>query len=668
MKKKIWALVLASSFCSDGLAKSQPPSINNLSFVRNFSSSSTSLTVSSEAASLSKKDSNLIYIPETSMFVYSIHKKGKLVETYIKTDSQGNPIKVGVITHEHEIKFSENNCEPETHFDKLTHQIKAINDFLVDSDDQDLSVIIDQSCNVLSPKKKLELQSQIEKQFRPKDSYLMTCLNSKEAMDKINKVPAIKKQIPKIVDAYFIDLNKQKENSATFKVKCEKVESDTTFNAKYIEKEKAIAFPVKGEEIVQNSCLSSSAIFTHEYVHHAGIGNEKDVRILEAICAKANGLNVDKKECSSTFSMKDCLDKDPKSCYQAGIGAALQAAAADSSKKDRAAMAPALKEGLKDVKLDNVAVAPVQSSSQNNQVVAANQNSNSGSGASFNNSPASRAPASDAPSASSVASSDMNASSSVSSASSSSPRGSSGSPGGGGYDSSMQAIGVAMQRNMNKISSVVDKAYEATVSPAVAAEVLPSSASTSSSSSGRAGKVALSGSGKSDVQEYVVEEILADKYNVPVEQVRAIQRQEQGSPSDKPASDNNNRLSQSEVGPSTNAAASSGSSSSSGGIPSGAGGGFGYSGAQVSNGKKEAAKPAGRSIASIEPTTFTQKKEVMGVEYNQIRDKYDDLSFIRTIASENVRIEIPKEKRRIGSQNNDATIYIDTGRSLMRKR
>ncbi|KHD88729.1 MAG: hypothetical protein OM95_08005 [Bdellovibrio sp. ArHS] len=595
-------------------ARGSTASYSTLAF-KTFVKGNHSLTVyrsSSGVVSYSRNGSTLTLIKgKENIFSYSTRKFGKTFEFYFKVDPFGGYVKkVGLISFIDKAYFNE-KCDEKTHLEKIAKQIKEIASFNAEFD---LESNFDPKCaENLVKSKNLLLRTTLNDYLTPQDSYFIKCLNSPKAMERIGKIPALRSTLPSMLNKYFEDLKNAKDGKLNLKIACEPADANTRYNAKYDDKNNSIVFPTKDGALSISECQRQDSVLQHEYMHRLGLKNEKQVGMLDVICGEANDLEGLKEEkCSSQFSMKQCID-NPDSCNQSAVPEAIRQAVSQEAKKDREVAVPTLKEEVRNIKLENVAleapskVAPVQ--------VASNISGRNGSG---------------------VTSQESDFFSTGASKSSA-------------Y--SYQSIGSVMQNNFNKVASIADKAIAATVTPAVAAtEAFNSDSKVETKTHVR---FPASSSGV-EPDEYIAEEIVADKFGTTVENVRKLSNSTVDAQPGISYSPETSVSTELGSGGSVNANSTSVASQP---LPS-----------RSSNKKSVNDKPK-RRVASIpEVDPLFRQQEIMGDNYSSLSQRYSDRNFVQSMEQQNIRIEIIKLKTSIGSQLPDATIFVDTGRSLLRKK
>lgn len=564
---------------------------------------------------------------------------GKVYNVYVIENIKVKRItKVGLISQPARVHFSySSTCKSKSIDEHVRDQLKKISEFVMDASDIELTESLDTSCKgALTKSDQSKLIEHIIGQFNPAKSFLMKCLNNKKAADRIAGSQGLYEAISGILDNYLIEVNAVKNGGTSFKIGCETVEEKKDFfNAKYDDSTKRITLPVIGKKVAESACFSIDANITHEYMHHAGLKTEGDLKLIESICMEANNPEVYKKtECRQKTDFKTVC-KTGESC-NAGMPEAIQNAVSKEVKKDREAMVPALKAELKDIKLENV-IVPSETNTQtkissNNNMLTINT--------------------SDSPTS---------------------------------FNSSIRALSSVMQTNMNRIGAAVDKAIEATVQPAVASTGKSTDSTTKTArldlGSGKSAKFngvqKIAGnlkSGDLGPDEYIAEEIIADKYGVPVSEVQKIARGFENEAHNKqemiglnsPASN----LPSEVAGSAVNAGNNSTSSSSAGLAGADSGNGFGSSAraGAVKSGPNRGTASVQDEVDKPSFSGLGQTKELLGLDYQKLRKKYDDPSFHSALTKDNVRIHVKTDGRKIGSRLQDATVYIDSGRSLVRKK
>lgn len=608
MQLKIWPVVeiiCISLLClGDAQAKGAAIQLGNYSKVYYGPKGSLNIVRDdSSAISFSDRKQSLTLLQDSTFRTYVLRKEilGHRYEIYLKENKANRFRKVGIIKQNSHYFFSD-KCSTDSSIEKLHLEVKKLSEFVL-SEPLQGRTLIDKSCSdqVRGIEKKIFVD-RIEQQLSPSENYLLNCLSNPTAIEKLKKISALKDSLPNVVAKLSNDFASLKAGHPTFKVSCQNQDEKRPFNAKYNSETNTFIFPTKEQKADISSCLGQDAAFTHEYLHRGGMTNEKQVQIVEAICASANGLEgFSDKSCESQFSMKKCVEK-PESCNQMGVAAALKQAVNKEAKAEQAKVMPALQQEIAAVQLEDVQMAESADIS-NLQAVSRG----------------------DAPVV--ATSTDL-------------------SP-------AVQGVAAAMQRNMNRLSTAVDAAFAVSANQAVAA--------TTSTATGRSSTRRTVAN--ASAEEYVAEEIIADKFNIPVDQVRRVAKAEI------------------DADRAEKAALAGGLAQSAGPGSEIAGGGTDALPAADVAGTRSAAsanpsKSQQRKVASISSGTaqadavlqLSNKTEVLGADYQKIRTQYSKGEFVEGIRAENVRIILAKERRRIGSTKSDAIIFVDTGSSLIRKR
>jgi hypothetical protein len=514
--------------------------------------------ISTPIVTISNQTSSLKYIAGKSsrIFQYQKIKNSKVYNFYFKVNpATGSLSKVGLLTENLGKYFSE-NCNTQTPFEKIGSQIKLISEF-AEKSELDTSQAMDDSCQSLLDKKRVKVfKNTIASQFNQKDSYLLSCFSNQAALEKISKMKSLAESLPGVLDRYFIEMNSIKAGKPSFKIMCSKAQKDEKINASYDAKTKAIVFPIQDGDLAINRCHTANSVFSHEYLHFLGLTDEKQLSILDAVCAEANKIEgFADQSCEGAFTMKKCL-KDPDSCgreSRMGLPEAVKQAVTIEAKKDRQEIIPVLVDQVQGLKLEDVRLdsASLQFSSAVARV--------SADGTPQELRPGEKQTVSEAESG------------------------------------AIRTVSVAMEKNFKKMTSIVDAVLSATVNSAQAAEDM--GVSGGSKEQNTRSPASIPREVKVDIQHYLPEEVIADKFGLPLNQV------------------------QSELPP-------------------------------------------------IEPSfgSIFNSQEILGSDYRELRGKLNEIAFIKSIENENIRIVVPREKKQVGSPQDDARVFIDTGRSFIRKR
>jgi hypothetical protein len=245
------------------------------------------------------------------------------------------------------------------------------------------------------------------------------------------------------------------------------------------------------------------------------------------------------------------------------------------------------------------------------------------------------------------------------------------------YEASVERVHRAMSTNLENMAAPLNRAIASTVSTA-RAETAVGTTTRESINKTTTAKSRLPASAKAnDNEEYVVEEILADKYNVPVETIRAASvaapapSTSAATVATKAAAPKATRAPGEVAG--TNAGPGGGEiagSNAGGGGGSSISGGGGVAGRSVSAGAKFNSRlpaSAGAAVGS-DPLVeqLGQFNEVRGTKYRQLKDRYDDPSFEPELKAKNIAIEYRQNNKTtiIGDTSDKRTLFRDDGTVL----
>jgi hypothetical protein len=399
-------------------------------------------------------------------------------------------------------------------------------------------------------------------------------------------------------------------NNGTKKFKMKCHEGD---KAIYEPIELAISMPIKDSEIVADKCKSVSQVFAHELLHHLGL-KDPDASVLDSICG--NVLNVPgakNSECKNVYSSKLTTGAGP------GSVKAIQSAQTAKTKAAKKAVTEALsKEPIKVADFVPVQDADIREITN--------------------------------PTSPST------------------------------LEASVERVHETMSTNMKrKMAGPLNRAIAATISPARADSAV-GSGSRDSISKTNVAKTRLPASAKADdnkeyvVEEYEVANILADKYNVPVETIRAAAAAPGSiNPTAKtPSIAAAPKRGAGEVA-ATNAAPGGGEiavSNSGGGGGSSLSAGGGVAGRSVSTGANSNSRLPASSGTTVGSDPLVQQlgqfNEVRGRRYREIQDRYDDPTFEPELRAKNIAIRYLRNNKTttIGDTTDKRTLFLDDGTVL----
>lgn len=254
----------------------------------------------------------------------------------------------------------------------------------------------------------------------------------------------------------------------------------------------------------------------------------------------------------------------------------------------------------------------------------------------------------------------------------------------GAYQASVDRVYNSMSSNMEKMAAPLNRAIASTVTTARAEKSASSTTSERSISKTTIAGLRQPASAKSNGnEEYVVEEILADKYNVPVSEVRAaavaagvsapgsgttqtVATRSARSPATAAPGPGGNEIAGGGAGPGggqASTASAGGSSSTAGGVP-------GRSVSSGARGNSRLPASSGSQAAGTDPLVeqLGQFNEVRGRRYQQIQERYDDPTFEPELKAKNIAIEYRRNNKTtiIGETSNSSsrTLFRDDGTVL----
>lgn len=254
----------------------------------------------------------------------------------------------------------------------------------------------------------------------------------------------------------------------------------------------------------------------------------------------------------------------------------------------------------------------------------------------------------------------------------------------GAYQASVDRVYNSMSSNMEKMAAPLNRAIASTVTTARAEKSASSTTNERSISKTTIAGLRQPASAKSNGnEEYVVEEILADKYNVPVSEVRAaavaagfaapgssttqtVETRSARSPATAAPGAGGNEIAGGIAGPGggqASTASTGGSSPTAGGVP-------GRSVSSGARGNSRLPASAGSQAAATDPLVeqLGQFNEVRGRRYQQIQERYDDPTFEPELKAKNIAIEYRRNNKTtiIGETSNSSsrTLFRDDGTVL----
>jgi hypothetical protein len=529
--------------------------------------------------------------------IYELNSRNgeKLFDVFIK----GN--KVGLLVTSRDIQYNDDACvfSPDPFKKVLSDDLPTKIEDVAYSDE-----FFGGTCSKLSNTAKDTLRGTISAELNPSTSYMMKCLTSESTKKDAAKDKDLAVTANKLITRYVDELTKIQSGKSDFKIECG--EGD---KAKYDPKRTAMILPIKGAELQADLCKSNKEVFSHEFLHHAGL-SQPEASALDNRCLAANNSPKKDKTCKEVASTTQAPGGGP-------VAHAAKTQAAKENKALREEMAPVIAADFK-----TTAFIPVQ---DDDIKEIANPSS----------------PAT--------------------------------------YEASVERVHKAMSTNMEKIAAPLNRAIATTISPARADSTVSSRESISKKT---IAKSRLPASAKADdnkeyiVEEYELPDILADKYNVPVESVRAaIAAPNPINPTTKSSS--TAAVSKRGAGNVAAPTAAPGGEIASGN--SGSGGsslspGGGVAGRSVSSGTTGAKSSNSRLPASSGTTVGSdplvqqlgQFNEVRGRRYREIQDRYDDPTFEPELRAKNIAIRYLRNNKTttIGDTTDKRTLFLDDGTVL----
>ncbi|MNK95709.1 hypothetical protein D3C87_1159580 [compost metagenome] len=235
-----------------------------------------------------------------------------------------------------------------------------------------------------------------------------------------------------------------------------------------------------------------------------------------------------------------------------------------------------------------------------------------------------------------------------------------------------ERVGKAMASNMERMAAPLNRAIAATVSTARAESTVKANVREKISKTTIANVRQPASARANSNEEYVVEEILADKYNVPVETIRAASISAPSAATSTAATKTaptTTRATGEVAG--TNAGPGAGeiaAGNSGGGSAATTGGGV--AGRSVSSGARSNSRmPAtAETAAGSDPflEQLRQFNEVRGKKYRELQERYPDPTFEADLLKKNLAIEYRQNNKTItiGDKSNSRTLFRDDGTVL----
>lgn len=373
-----------------------------------------------------------------------------------------------------------------------------------------------------------------------------------------------------------------------------------------------ISLPIQKGELVIDRCKNTSQVLAHEMFHKAGLSQTEAAEFDKLCAASLNMASTKIKECG--INVSEVLNPDSNN-KGTGVTKAVQ----DIQKSENKNQQVALNDALKNEQIKVADFTPVQDS-------------------------------------------DIKEITNPSSPST--------------YQASVDRVSNAMSTNMEKMAAPLNRAIASTVSTARADTTTKATTRESISKTTIANLRQPAFAKANGNEEYVVEEILADKYNVPVETIRAASVAAPSNPTAATASTRTAAPTTRGTGEvaATNAAPGGGGEIASGNSGGGGGGSTsspgGVAGRSVSAGTRSNSRlPASTGTAAgADPLLdqLGQFNEVRGQRYRQIQERYDDPTFEPELKAKNIAIEYRQNNKTttIGDTSNTRTLFRDDGTVL----
>lgn len=639
--------------------------------IRQSNSSTLSLDTQSGLATLQRGNSKkLTLVPHSknlSRFYYTTALANRDYEIAgVINNSSGKIEKIGFLSYKQKVRNNSDACS----FKKTnTDLLKQIADISSENSYDVIYEKIDSSCskNLNKNDYKKLVTSYDDLLSYGSNSLILECANNNTAREHINKEQHLATNLNSILTSIYSEKQKISSGEMALKIFCEE-QTSPAFSAKFDEtgNERKIVIPYSKKEksISSGNCSNLRVNLAHEFSHYSGIKNEVEINSLISTCMQFSG------EQSSDKDSKKCVDPKEKKELDKfkiqGIGAGTKSMAmVEAINESKEEIASKDRQNIQKHLENNVSNTKVETISKKESIELAKLADNS-KYTDYNEAPKAEAQK---------------------------------------IEQKLEPIAVKMEQNLANVSKSVDSALGIASETAYAesndsSELASSSrgsyttsnyAGTSSSSSGSDSSFSKREAGSANIrttsnrnpasfsklkmngnaQEYVVEEILADKYGLSKSEVQKISndirsRNSRGNaPSANLAGNNSNEVSSSSAGSGAPESPAIGAAGGSSGIGS-LGGGV--------NTQRTAARPRGNNTggSSARSPSSTASPvsgdEVVGLDYRNVKTRYRDQEFVNEITNSNIRILIPSLKKRIGSTEKDATIYVDTGTSLLRKK
>lgn len=174
-------------------------------------------------------------------------------------------------------------CDPESQIQRVSKNIEIINSFVNKNQDSEAEItLLDSTCNSgLNPIDQKFLKNKAQKLIKA-DSLLVRCLNDKNSMSKLAKLPDGPGSLDLIVNELMDSSSLFAKGQSPFTISCEEVSPPASFNAKFLDNK--ITIPISGRKISKNQCSPLDVTLAHEMIHKSGVRDEKIVSAIQDIC------------------------------------------------------------------------------------------------------------------------------------------------------------------------------------------------------------------------------------------------------------------------------------------------------------------------------------------------------------------------------------------------
>lgn len=382
--------------------------------------------------------------------------------------------------------------------------------------------------------------------------------------------------------------------------------------SEYDPKSETISFAMKNGALAVDNCKSTSQVIAHELLHSVGL-NEKDTAYFDSICG--NVLKVDaakKSSCKEVYS-KNLDTGCGVTCAKAAITTQKTA-----TKKRQQEITQQLKQEIKTAEFVPVQDADIQEITDPTTPER--------------------------------------------------------------YNKSVDRVYTAMSANLEKMAQPLNRAIAASVSTAEASTTLAESSSGKVQSTYKksslmevsSARTPASSSRANANEEYTVEEILADKYNVPVESVRSAAAASSelltaatATTTPKAANDQQAKQQAQPRGGSSRELAGAGSAGAGASLSSATQGGVpGRSTSSSPNLRNPASTGGGAPVHDNTIKQLGTFNEIRGEKYKRIQERYSDPTFGDELAQQGLAIEYKSKNMTIKIGNDRNALFRDDGKVL----